>query len=185
MGFASTFSDSGSRTQRRRGLAARGRIQYDAADAAEMASGSGGQDSAISLLALDVRATSSCQNALVPVSCGTPHPVAYMTPRFVWTNLWADAGRIRGSGDLRRPVCRRPAGRKDGKCEVVRQAQGAARHQFSRRPGLLPRDDRAEGGANDLAGPDPAMGDHGGVPVRCAGTGRTVTQMWASRGHGR
>ena len=81
-----------------------------------MASGSGGQDSAISLLALDVRATSSCQNALVPVSCGTPHPVAYMTPRFVWTNLWADAGRIRGSGDLRRPVCRRSAGRKDGKC---------------------------------------------------------------------
>ena len=84
-------------------------------------------------------------------------------------NLQGDAGRKRGSEGFRRPVCRRSAGRKDGECEVVRQARGAARHQSRQRAGLLPRDDRAEGGGEDLAGPDPAVGDHGGLLVRWAG----------------
>ena len=39
--------------------------------------------------------------------------------------------------------------------------------------------------AVDSRGPDPAVGDHGGVPVRCAGAGRAVqeaeTQTWRRR----
>ena len=33
----------------------------------------------------------------------------------------------------------------------------------------------------ERAGPDPAVGDHGGVPVRCAGAGGAVTRGWAPR----